>query len=116
MTIEELALLNVERTEDTLVVTIEGELDSSNAERVGQRIIASLSDVRTCVVDLSLLTYLDSAALTMLHRLAQLPATLHLVTPPGSRATRLIEIGGLDTVLSTHDTLAAALQGWRGEG
>lgn len=107
--IEQLATVTTDTSNGTLIVRITGELDGSNAKHIGDTIIAAALDTRACVADLTLVTYLDSAALTMLHRLAQQSAALHLVTPPGSRAARLVEIGGLDTVLRTHQTVNDAL-------
>lgn len=109
MNIEQLATMTTERRDDAFIARISGELDSSNAKGIGDSIVEDRSGARACVVDLTLLTYLDSAALTMLHRLAQLSIGLRVVVPDGSRAARLIEIGGLDTVLHTHETLEIAL-------
>lgn len=109
MNTEQLATMTIEQFNDTVIVRISGELDSSNAKTIGYSIDENRSGARVCVVDLSLLTYLDSAALTMLHRLAQVSTGLHIVAPEGSRSGRLIEIGGLDTILITHQTLEIAL-------
>ena len=109
MKIEELATVTIDRTNDVVTVQIAGEIDSSNAHGIGELITSAETGARACIVDLTLLTYLDSAALTMLHRFAQLPTPLLLVTPAGSRATRLIEIGGLDTILTTPRTMESAL-------
>ncbi len=109
MNTEQLASMTIEKFDDTVIVRVSGELDSSNAKTIGDSINENRSGARACVVDLSLLTYLDSAALTMLHRLAQSSTGLHIVAPQGSRAGRLVEIGGLDTVLLTHQTLEIAL-------
>jgi len=109
MTIEELATVTIDKADDIVTVQIAGEVDSSNARRIGELITTAEPGARACIVDLTLLTYLDSAALTMLHRLAQLPTPLLLVTPAGSRATRLIEIGGLDTILTSHATMESAV-------
>ena len=112
MKAEQLATLEVVWHEDLIVAELNVEVDRSNADDLGESLTKSAATARACIVDLSGLTYLDSAALTMLHRLAQQSKPLHLVAPTGSRAIRLIEIGGLDTVLATHerreDALAAA--------
>lgn len=109
MTTDELATVTIDKSDDVLTVQIAGEVDSSNAQRIGELITAAESGARACIIDLTLLTYLDSAALTMLHRFAQMPTPLLLVTPAGSRATRLIEIGGLDTILTSHETMESAI-------
>ncbi len=111
MKIEQLATMTTETTNGVVFAHISGELDSSNAKILGNAIVLAGLVARACVVDLTQVTYLDSAALTMLHRLAQEPTPLHLVIPVGSRAARLIEIGGLDTVLRTHQTLQEAQAG-----
>ncbi len=111
MKIDELAAMTTETTDGTVIAQISGEIDSSNADHLGDTIVAAGAQAHACVVDLTLVTYLDSAALTMLHRLAQQATALHLVIPPDSRAARLVEIGGLDTVLRTHHTIEDALAG-----
>ena len=109
MNTEELATVHVEWQGDLPVIRVEGELDTSNAERIGISITELAGGSVAYVVDISLLGYLDSSALTMLHRLAQQPAKLHLATQPGSRSARLIEIGGLDTALATYPSREAAI-------
>ena len=106
---EQLATLHIAWQGDVLIAGIDGEVDRSNAEQLGSSLMKTSAAAKACVVDLSGLSYLDSAALTMLHVLAQRAQPLHLVTPIGSRATRLIEIGGLDTVLATHETRELAI-------
>ncbi|MFN0144381.1 MAG: STAS domain-containing protein [Mycobacterium sp.] len=103
--------MTIDKADGTVIARILGEVDCSNAKHLGDTIVTAGAQARACVVDLALVTYLDSAALAMLHRLAQQAAALHLVIPPDSRAARLVEICGLDTVLRTHQTIEDALAG-----
>jgi anti-anti-sigma factor len=94
-----------------LLVVMHGEIDRSNAEALGEEIVTATDAATQIVLDVGLLGYLDSAALTMIHRLAGLDKNLVLVAPLGSRARRLLEIAGMDTILSIVETQSAALNG-----
>ncbi len=91
----------------TAIVTLEGEIDRSNAGQLFIAISMSTSDATDIVLDTSGLTYLDSAALTMIHKIADLAKPLVIVAPAGTRARRLLEIAGMDTVLRIEETQPA---------
>jgi anti-anti-sigma factor len=94
-----LGQLEIEWQGRTAVLTLRGEIDRSNADHLGNDIAKSTSDAQRIVLDVSTLGYLDSAALTMIHKIAENAKPLVIVAPPGSRARRLLEIAGMDTVL-----------------
>jgi anti-anti-sigma factor len=93
----------------TALIVMHGEIDRSNAESLGNDIVAKTDTAIQIVLDVGLLGYLDSAALTMIHRLVGLDKNLVIVAPAGSRARRLLEIAGMDTILSIVETQSAAL-------
>jgi anti-anti-sigma factor len=93
-----LGYCEIEWQENTAIVTTLGEIDRSNADELGDHIVKSTSHAKQLVLDLSTLAYLDSAALSMIHKLSEMNKNLVLVAPPGSRARRLLEIAGMDTI------------------
>jgi anti-anti-sigma factor len=113
----ELASVVVERTDRLVVATASGEIDLSNAAVVRQRIAQFVTPEDWAVVlDLSELTFIDSAGLHVVYELAELleerRQRLFLCVPPGGSIARTVELFGLHTV-SIHpdrDRAIAAAQ------
>jgi anti-anti-sigma factor len=101
--------LEIEWHNTTAIVVAHGEIDRSNADGLGDHIVSSTAQATELVVDLSTLGYLDSAALSMIHKLSESHPQLVLVAPAGSRARRLLEIAGMDTVTNIVETRTDAL-------
>lgn len=102
-------------TQETLAVRSEeggyirlvlgGEIDMANADRLGNRMHTAIgNEVRGVVVDLTDVTYIDSAGVRVLvmlaSRLNQLRVDLQLIVPPGSLTRRVVEITGLEALAS----------------
>jgi anti-anti-sigma factor len=88
------------------VVVLSGELDLTNAEDVEDR-LGDPSDDRV-VLDLTRVTFLDSAALHMIFRLArrQSPAQpLGICIDPGAPIARTLAIVGLHEVATVRPRL-----------
>ena len=104
-----------ERVGEVAVVTIDGEVDASNARDVAERLRGALTNhSHALVVDLTETTYLDSAGInelfaleTVLHQRRQ---ALHLVVRPGSPIARVIAISGMERAIAIHPTREAALE------
>jgi anti-anti-sigma factor len=108
-----LANLTEERDGDTPVLVIEGEIDASNAIEIAGRLRSALDNQDTALlVDLTPTTYLDSAGINVLFRLAlelrERQQHLHLVVAAGSPIARMVAIVGLDAAVPTHPTREAA--------
>lgn len=94
------------------VVTLEGDLDklTSDAARVELERAVGPGAV---LVDLSPVTFLDSAGLHVLFRLARATAKagtrLGLVVPAGSPLRRLVEITNVDDVASVCESVEEGL-------
>ena len=98
----------------TVVVTIDGEIDASNARDLGERLRGSLTNQsHDLVIDLTETTYIDSAGVNLLFALdLELTARrqrLLLVIRPGSSLARVAAITGLDRTVTTHPTRDEAL-------
>jgi len=112
-------LARVERVEEeqqgTLcLVRVHGEVDLSNAQEVSSAIGNAMGqEARGLVVDLSDITYLDSAGVALLLRLAErLRARrrqLYLVVPRGSPVRRVLDFTGLPRVIPLEARLEDAL-------
>lgn len=100
------ATLTVRSEEEGQVrLVLGGEIDIANADHLGNQMHAAIGNqVTAVVVDLTDVTYIDSAGVRVLamlaSRLDQLRVDLRLVVPPGSLARRVVEITGLGTLAS----------------
>lgn len=100
----------------TRVVTLRGELDAHDAPELrttfAEAVDGALPAVRV-VLDLAQVTFLDSTALGcivgLLRRVRETDGELRVVLP-GAPTVRIFEITGLDAVLRTYPTRAAALE------
>jgi anti-sigma B factor antagonist len=99
---------------DVPIVTVEGEIDSSNAREIAERMRAALSNQgRVLIVDLTPTTYIDSAGINILFKLGaelrERQQELHVVVAAASPIARMLAIVGLEQAVPTHPTRAAAL-------
>ena len=94
---------------DMVLVVISGEIDLANAEFVEQQLASAISN-RTLKVDVDLtdVAYVDSIGMRVLFALALRLETaqieLRLLAPIGSPARRVIEISGLDSIVTVEPT------------
>ena len=100
--------------DDVPVAHLEGEIDASNVDAVGDRLRSLVSNrALVLVVDLSATTYLDSAGINLLFALGEelrgRQQRLLLVVREGSPIARMISLTGLDQAVGTHPTAEAAL-------
>jgi anti-sigma B factor antagonist len=96
------------------LIRVHGEIDLSNAHEVSSAIgMVMGQEARRLVVDLSDITYLDSAGVALLLRLAErLRARrrqLHLVVPRRSPVRRVLQFTGLPRVIPLEARLEDAL-------
>jgi anti-anti-sigma factor len=100
--------------EDGVVVAgLTGEIDLSNAAEITSTLLRGVpNEALGLVIDLSEVSYLDSAGVRMLaeldHRLGWRAQVLRVVAPEASRSRRVLEIAGLERVLSIDITVDAA--------
>ena len=97
------------------VVALFGEHDLSGKQRLSDA-LAKASVRRDVLVDLSACTFLDSSVIGTLfaarNRLAERGGRLELVIPQEATVVRRVaELTMLGTLLTTHETLAAACAG-----
>jgi anti-anti-sigma factor len=101
---------------DVPVATVTGEVDASNAVDVGDRLRALLTNhLEAMVIDLSPVTYLDSAGLNLLFALGEQlrgrQQQLALVVRDGSPIARMVAITGLGLKVVVRPSLDEAIAG-----
>lgn len=106
----DLARVEASTIDGTPVVCVRGEIDLSNAADVRDAIGAAVPDAAAAVVvDLSRTTYLDSAGISMLFRLAERLGRsrqeLRLVVPPDAPIRAVIRLTNLDRVIPVLDSI-----------
>lgn len=109
-----LAELRIEEVGDVVVATLEGEVDASNAARIGAGIRNAVSNEATSLVaDLTETSYLDSAGLNLFFELrtelSRRQQSLRIVVDSSSPVARTISITGLSTAVPLFETREAAL-------
>ena len=99
----------VESREDgtRTTISVRGEVDLANHEAVEQEINQAISNQITLVeLDLTDVAFIDSAGLRSLFglvsRLNRLQITLELVAPEPSPARRVIELSGLESMVTVR--------------
>ena len=97
----------------TRVVTLRGELDAPTLRTTFSEALEGAPPQPRVVLDLTQVTFLDSTALGcivgLLRRVGEADGELRVVLP-GAPTVRIFEITGLDAILPTYPTRAAALE------
>jgi anti-anti-sigma factor len=110
----DLARVDIQDHDGVHVAAITGEVDISNVDDVTRRLMALPNFAPGLVVDLRLVTYMDSTGISMLHdlagRLRQRSQQLIVVCPAGSPPRRVLELTGLITRTTVVDDLAPAIR------
>jgi anti-anti-sigma factor len=109
----ELARVVLERHGGAVLARLSGEIDLSNAGRVEDKLTGGLTGATAVAVDLSGLSYLDSAGLALLSRLsgrlASASGSLRLVVPPDAMVSRTLTISGLAAAIPVDESVQASL-------
>jgi anti-sigma B factor antagonist/stage II sporulation protein AA (anti-sigma F factor antagonist) len=119
-----LADLQLTSADDAVIARLTGEIDMSNARELRAAITdATPNHALGVVLDLSDVTYIDSAGIHMLYRLGESlrnrGQTLRVVIPPSSPASAALRLAGLnrntDMVEAVDEGLRAIAAGAAGE-
>jgi stage II sporulation protein AA (anti-sigma F factor antagonist) len=97
-----------------VVARMSGEIDLSNADELRRRVLEAVpNDAKGLVVDLSAVTFLDSAGIALLldiaERLSYRLQRLRIVVPPTSLLRPVLNIVGLDQIVPLDDRMEHAL-------
>jgi anti-anti-sigma factor len=109
----DLAQIAVHDEDDVRVVSVGGEVDASNAEELRASALEGLPNAaRGLILDLRLLTYIDSAGIAFIfeaaERLGRRGQALALVVTPSAPFRRALEVTEIDAVAPILPTLEAA--------
>src|SRR5262245_48925225 len=112
--VSQLAHLAFEEQGPVVVARLAGEIDLSNAGDLQQSMLDVVPNTaHGMVVDLSVVSYLDSSGIRMLgeigERLRWREQRFAVVAPPHSRVRDVLTIAGADSVVPFEDSLDAAL-------
>jgi anti-anti-sigma factor len=110
-----LAELSFEDVGNVVVGRVEGEIESVNAEELSTALAGKLpSDRAGLVIDLSRVTYLDSAGIEFLFDLARRLRThrqrLRLVVPADAPMRRVLELCDIERAAPIDATVEGALE------
>jgi stage II sporulation protein AA (anti-sigma F factor antagonist) len=113
---KELASLSLRRSHGVVLAELSGEIDMSNAEDLRVEIVQGTSNEdRAVIVDLTSVSYADSAGMNLLFVLArQLKdhgQIFGAVVPSGSQPRRAFDVVGMADQIPMFETLADA-QTW----
>ena len=97
-----------------LVLTISGELDISNIDRVAEVIYALPNTEEGLLIDLTDVGYLDSSAISLLHdlamRLRNRAQRLIVVSPPETPPRRVLDLTALYVNAPIADELESGIR------
>lgn len=111
---EELAALVVDWHAHAVVVRVRGEIDLSNSDGIRDELTAIVQSGRGLVLELSDLSYLDSAGIAMLdglHRyLHEDGRGLRIVAAPDAPVRRVLTLSAMSDIIPVDDIEADALK------
>ncbi|MFN8109406.1 MAG: STAS domain-containing protein [Thermoleophilia bacterium] len=94
---------------DSVIVTLAGEVDASNADALEREVLGDARGGRRLMLELGDLIHVDSAGLRMVLRVRDdLVATgrsLLVVAQPGTPLRQLLRLTGIDAVIEVADQL-----------
>ena len=116
-----LADLAMEEQNGAVVATITGEIDLSNAVTLERAMLDAVPNTASgMVVDLSGVSYLDSAGIRMLGEMAERlrwrEQRLAVVAPEGSRVRGVLTMAGAQDLVAFEDSFDTAFRTIVGEG
>lgn len=110
----QLARLELRAEGAVVVAEIGGEIDMSNAADLSSAITGRLTNESTgLVIDLTAVTYLDSAAIHVVYelreKLGSRGVAFRLVVPPEAPTNLALKLTGVPEAVSVHATAAEAV-------
>lgn len=110
----QLAHLAFEEQGRVVVARLAGEVDMSNASELERTMLGAVPNTAEgMVVDLSVVSYLDSSGIRMLGEMAERmrwrEQRFAVVAPAGSRVRGVLSVAGAEAVVPFEESLDAAL-------
>jgi anti-anti-sigma factor len=112
--VTELAHLDIERKERSMVAHLQGEIDASNALVLQRDIIAAIPNTTSALVlELSEVDYMDSSGIRMLfalhNQLQQRGQRLRAVVPDATPIKKVLDYLGVGTLIPLDGELSASM-------
>jgi anti-anti-sigma factor len=110
-----LADLQIEEMDQVVLARLDGELDMSNASELGTAIPSQVTnEALGVVIDLTNVTYIDSAGIHILFelrgRLKDRGQETQLVMPPDAPVAAALKIVGIPPAVGVSETMDAAVE------
>lgn len=115
---DRLAHLNFESDEGVVIARVDGDIDTSNAQDVGDALLSAMSnDTVGLVLDLSSLDYLDSSGVHLILglqvQLRQRRKQLRVVAPADAPLRTVLELTAVDKAVPVDERSEEALRAIR---
>jgi anti-anti-sigma factor len=111
--VSDLATLSISGSSEQLVAEIAGEIDLSNASSLEWQITEATADCPALIVDLSALTYMDSAGVNLIRNLATQAIdrgqALRIVAPSDSPARVLLDLMSIQATVPVDESYEPAV-------
>jgi anti-anti-sigma factor len=105
----QLATMQLEQSEGSVVVRLLGEIDLSNAQQIHQQVETAIEGYPRVTVDLTMIDYLDSQGLRLIKQISDKVkgenAELKLVAPPTGVARPVLEMARMTDYVEIRDAL-----------
>jgi anti-anti-sigma factor len=112
--LSDLVRVDISGDDDFQIARLAGEIDISNADQVTDALTRMPNTLYGLIIDLTELTYLDSAGVRMLYelgkRLSLRSQSMVVVSPAGQPPRRVLELTGVPERVQVVETLAEANQ------
>jgi anti-anti-sigma factor len=113
--VDELARMSLVSVEGVVVARLEGDIDISNAQELGDALLASLTNESSgLVLDLEPLEYLDSAGVHLILRLhgelRKRRQELYVVAPADAPLRVVLELTAADEVVPVFEEVGQAVR------
>jgi len=117
--VTELSNLTIAADDGIVIASLTGEIDLSNATEITDALLGGVpNEALGLVIDLSNVSYLDSAGVRMLaeleRRLGWRSQAFRVVAPEGSRTRKVLSIAGLDGLLVLERSVESASANLKG--
>jgi anti-anti-sigma factor len=110
--LSDLVRVDISGDDDFQIARLAGEIDISNADQVTDALTRMPNTLYGLIIDLTELTYLDSAGVRMLYelgkRLSLRSQSMVVVSPAGQPPRRVLELTGVPERVQVVETLAEA--------
>ena len=105
----QLATMQLEQSEGSVVVRLLGEIDLSNAQQIHQQLETAIEGYARVTVDLTKIDYLDSQGLRLIKQISDKVkrenTELKLVAPPTSVARPVLDMARMTDHVEIRDAL-----------